>query len=98
MSPPHPKDFTVDIKQLPDGSWRLQINEVPAFWGEGVSLADALDALRKRALPGVPTKGPPDEETLRGAAAAFAVPHARTSILRGALHGVSRCERLARRP
>ena len=72
MDRPHPKEFTVDIKQLADGTWRIQIREVAAFWGEGPQLTDALDALRKRAVPGVPSKGVPDTETLRGAAAAFA--------------------------
>ena len=72
MSRPHPKDFTVDIKQHADGTWRIQIREVPAYWGEGPKLSDALDALRKRAVPAVSTKGAPDAETLRGAAAAFA--------------------------
>ena len=72
MNPPHPKDFTVDIKQLPDGTWRVQIREVPSYWGQGAQLTDALDDLRKRAVPRVSTKGAPDAETLRGAAAAFA--------------------------
>jgi hypothetical protein len=72
MSRPHPSEFSVDIKRRADGTWRIQIREVPAFWGEGAELRDALDALRKRAVPAVPTRGAPDEDTLRGAAAAFA--------------------------
>jgi hypothetical protein len=69
---PHPSDFTVDIKQLADGTWRVQIREVSAYWGEGAQLTEALDALRKRAVLKVSSKGTPDTETLRGAAAAFA--------------------------
>ncbi len=72
MSQPNPNDFTVEIKQRADGTWRVQIREEPAFWGEGVVLTDALEALRSRAVPKVLTTGSPDLDTRRGAAAVFA--------------------------
>jgi len=71
MRPPHPEHFTVDIDQRADGTWRVQVRDEPAFWGEGAGLAEALDALRKRALAAVP-KDVGREAVLRGAAAAFA--------------------------
>jgi len=71
MRPPHPENFMVDIEQRDDGSWRVQVRDEPAFWGEGAGLADALDALRRRALAAVPSDVG-REAILRGAAAAFA--------------------------
>lgn len=76
MSRPHPSDFTVDISQRPDGGWRVQIQEVPAFWGEGGCLREALGELRKRALPRVAATESPGMDTLRGAAAVFAAENA----------------------
>jgi predicted RNase H-like HicB family nuclease len=71
MRLPHPEQFSVDIEQRADGTWRVQVRDEPAFWGEGGDLANALDALRKRALAAVP-KEVGRETILRGAAAAFA--------------------------
>lgn len=72
MNRPHPSEFSVEIKRRADGTWRVQIREDPAFWGEGGELRDALDALRKRAVSAVPSLGAPDADTLRGAAATLA--------------------------
>jgi hypothetical protein len=72
MGRPHPNDFTVSIEQLPGGAWRLHVSEAPEIWGEGATLPEALDSLRKRALPVVPKEQCRSDEVLIGAAAAFA--------------------------